>query len=327
MQQTVLVTGGAGYIGSHTCKALSESGYIPVTLDNLVYGHKWAVNWGPLIEGSLADRALVNEVLTTYNVQGIVHFAAYAYVGESMERPAKYFRNNVTDTLNLLDSAIAHGIKHFVFSSSCATYGIPRNVPIREDHPQHPVNPYGESKLFIERALHWYEIAYGLKSVALRYFNAAGADPDGSIGEAHHPETHLIPLIIQSALGHSPSVSIFGTDYATGDGTAIRDYIHVSDLAAAHVAALKYLQTENRSSALNLGTGHGHSVREVVKAVEIHSRRPVPLCEGPRRPGDPPELVADASRAEKELGWHTKFSDLETIIKTAWTWHSTHVEK
>ncbi len=327
MQKTILVTGGAGYIGSHTCKALAEAGYLPVALDNLVHGPKWAVKWGPLVEGDLADRSLIDRVFATYDIQGVIHFAAYAYVGESMEKPAKYFHNNVVGTLNLLDSIIANDINYFVFSSTCATYGIPNQIPISEDHPQKPVNPYGDSKLFIEKTLRWYDIAYGLKAAILRYFNAAGADPDGLIGEAHHPETHLIPLVIQAALDATASVAIYGTDYATLDGTAIRDYIHVSDLATAHVAALEYLRVRQSSNQFNLGTGRGHSVREVISAIQKYSGRSISIQESPRRPGDPPVLVADASKADKELGWQPTESDLDTIIRTAWDWHSRQVEK
>jgi UDP-glucose-4-epimerase GalE len=327
VQKTILVTGGAGYIGSHTCKALAEAGYLPVALDNLVHGPKWAVKWGPLVEGDLADRSLIDRVFATYDIQGVIHFAAYAYVGESMEKPAKYFHNNVVGTLNLLDSIIANDINYFVFSSTCATYGIPNQIPISEDHPQKPVNPYGDSKLFIEKTLRWYDIAYGLKAAILRYFNAAGADPDGLIGEAHHPETHLIPLVIQATLDASASVALYGTDYATLDGTAIRDYIHVSDLATAHVAALEYLRVRQSSNQFNLGTGRGHSVREVISAIQKYSGRSISIQESPRRPGDPPVLVADASKADKELGWQPTDSDLDTIIRTAWDWHSRQVEK
>lgn len=327
MQKTILVTGGAGYIGSHTCKALSDAGYLPIALDSLVHGYKWAVKWGPLVEGDLSDRSLIDRVFATYDIQAVIHFAAYAYVGESMEKPARYFHNNVIGTLNLLDGVIASNIKYFVFSSTCATYGIPNQIPISEDHSQKPVNPYGESKLFIEKTLRWYEIAYGLKAVILRYFNAAGADPDGLIGEAHQPETHLVPLAIQAALGESASVAIFGTDYPTQDGTAIRDYIHVSDLATAHVAALEHLKTGHSSGQFNLGTGRGHSVREVISAVQKRAGRSVPVQQSPRRPGDPPELVADASKAKNELRWHPEVSDLDTIIETAWEWHSRYIEK
>lgn len=321
MQHAVLVTGGAGFIGSHTCKKLAETGYTPVTLDNLIYGHRSAVKWGPLVKGDLADTALLLDVLCDYRIEAVVHFAAYAYVGESMREPGKYFRNNVVNTLNLLDALVASGVRHIVFSSTCATYGIPTQVPITEQHSQHPVNPYGESKLFVERALNWYEAAHDLRSVALRYFNAAGAEPDGSLGEDHDPETHLIPLVIQAALGLRDWIEIYGTDYETPDGTAIRDYIHVTDLADAHVRALDYLLDGGSSTALNLGTGQGYSVREIIAAVEQIGSVPVPVREGPRRQGDPPVLVADPAKARHVLGWRPVFSDLTTMIETALQWH------
>lgn len=320
MSKPVLVTGGAGYIGSHTCKILAQSGFLPVTYDNLVYGHEWAVKWGPFIEGDLADKELLSKTIEDFKIHSVIHFAAYAYVGESMQEPDKYFRNNVINTLNLLEVLREKSIRNIVFSSTCATYGLPDTVPMDENHRQNPVNPYGESKLFIEKALHWHDVAYGLKSVVLRYFNAAGADPDTEIGEDHDPETHLIPLIIQSALGQRPHVEIFGTDYATADGTAIRDYIHVSDLADAHVRALQYLQNGSESIALNLGTGTGSSVREVITAVEKNACCSVPFKESPRRAGDPPALVADAARAKQILGWEASYSDLNFLIKTALDW-------
>ena len=321
MKRHILVTGGAGYIGSHACKALAGAGWTPVTFDNLVYGHPWAVKWGPLVRGDLLDTAMLKEALRAYEISAVMHFAAFAYVGESMRDPGKYFRNNVAGTISLLDATVAAGVRHVVFSSTCATYGMPEILPIGEDHPQRPVNPYGESKLFIERALRWYETAHGLKSVSLRYFNAAGADPDGEIGEDHDPETHLIPLVIQTALGQRTHVDIYGTDYPTPDGTAFRDYIHVSDLATAHVAALDYLADGNPSVALNLGTGHGHSVREIIAQVERQSGRPVPARETPRRLGDPHMLVAARGAAGELLGWHPRQSDLATMVRTAWRWH------
>jgi UDP-glucose-4-epimerase GalE len=324
--RSVLVTGGAGYIGSHTCKALAQAGLTPVTLDNLVYGHRQAVKWGPFIEGDLADRALLEQVMREHAVQAVIHFAAYAYVGESMQQPGKYFANNVVNTLNLLDAMHSAGVQHIVFSSTCATYGLPERVPIDEQHPQKPVNPYGESKLFVERALRWYEVAHGLKWAALRYFNAAGADAEGEIGEDHTPETHLIPLIIQAALGMRSHVEVFGTDYATPDGTAIRDYIHVTDLGDAHVKAVEYLFGGGSSVALNLGTGRGYSVREVISSVERVSGRPVPTRNAPRRPGDPPELVANAAQAGQQLGWYPQHSSLENITRTAWVWHQAERE-
>ena len=320
MSNTVLVTGGAGYIGSHTCKILAQSGFQPVTYDNLVYGHREAVKWGPFVEGDLADKELLAKIIDDFDIQSVIHFAAYAYVGESMQHPGKYFRNNVINALNLLEVMQAKQIKKMVFSSTCATYGIPDTVPIDENHAHNPVNPYGESKLFFEKSMHWHDVAHGLKSVALRYFNAAGADPDAEIGEDHTPETHLIPLVIESALGQRSHVEIYGTDYATEDGSAVRDYIHVLDLADAHVRALQYLQNRGESVALNLGTGSGSSVREVIAAVEKNSGRQVPFKESPRRAGDPPVLVAKADKARQVLGWQAQFSDLDNIVKTALAW-------
>ena len=315
----VLVTGGAGYIGSHTAKALSKDGIDPVVFDNLSRGHAEAVKWGPLVNGDLCEPQSIRRALSDYRIEAVIHFAAYAYVGESVQEPRKYFENNVANSLHLLDAMLDAGVKRIVFSSTCATYGLPERLPIREDHPQRPVNPYGEAKLFVERAMQWYERAYGLQWVALRYFNAAGADLDGEIGEVHSPETHLIPLAAQAALGGAP-LRIFGTDYPTRDGTAIRDYIHVSDLADAHVKALHYLEAEGKSAAFNLGTGRGYSVREVVNAVSRISRRSVPLVEAARRAGDPPELVADASVANAALDWQCRNSDLDTICETALNW-------
>lgn len=317
----VLVTGGAGYIGSHTCKALAAAGYSPVALDNLVHGHRWAVRWGPLEQADLADRDALEQVLRRHDIGAVVHFAAFAYVGESMADPGKYFRNNVANTLNLLEAMRATNVGRIVFSSTCATYGVPDTVPIAEDHPQRPVNPYGEAKLFIERALHWHGVAHGLRWMALRYFNAAGADPDGEIGEDHDPETHLIPLAIETALGRRRELQVMGTDYPTRDGTAIRDYIHVTDLADAHVRALRHLEANGASCALNLGTGRGYSVREVIAMVERVGGRPVNARNAPRRAGDPPALVAAPGRARELLGWEPRWSTLETIVQTAYRWH------
>ena len=324
MKANILVTGGAGYIGSHTCKALADAGYTPVTLDNLVYGHKWAVKWGPLIEGDLADRTLIRDVLEEYRIEAVIHFAAYAYVGESMLEPGKYFRNNVVNTINLLDAMVEHDVGRIVFSSTCATYGTPEHIPIDEQHPQRPVNPYGETKLIIERALHWYSGAYGIRAAALRYFNAAGADPEAGIGEDHDPETHLIPLVIETALGRRPHVEIYGTDYPTPDGSAVRDYIHVADLATAHVQALEKLKSGSENLFLNLGTGTGYSVKEVIAMVEQVSGRGVTARMSPRRPGDPAELVAANGQAGEKLGWTPQHSDLENIIETALRWHEMH---
>ncbi len=317
----VLVTGGAGYIGSHTAKVLARSGFEPIVLDNLSSGHRWAVKWGPLIEGDLGDSTLLREVIKTHRVEAVVHFAGFAYVGESMQRPRQYFRNNVTYTLSLLDAMTDLCLKHIVFSSSCATYGIPASVPIREEQVQSPINPYGESKRMVERILAWYGEAYGLRWTALRYFNAAGADPNGELGEDHSPETHLIPLAIQAALGEKPALEIYGTDYPTPDGTAIRDYTHVMDLAEAHVAALQHMLKSRESAAINLGTGSGHSVRQVIATVKRVSGRRVPIHEAQRRAGDPPELVADPAKAKELLGWQPRYSSLESIVQTAWNWH------
>ena len=321
MTRSVLVTGGAGYIGSHACKLLARTGYRPVVFDNLSRGHREAVRWGPLVEGHLADREKLVAALREYQISAVMHFAALAYVGESVSDPAGYYRNNLGGSLSLLDAMRDVGVDNIVFSSTCATYGIPSEVPIRETLPQLPVNPYGETKLAIERALHWYGQAYGLRSVSLRYFNAAGADPEGEIGELHDPETHLIPLVLQAALGQRLQIDIYGTDYPTPDGTAIRDYIHVQDLAEAHLRALEHLGAGRASAALNLGTGRGHSVREVIRVAEAVSGRPVPCRETGRRPGDPPALVADPSLAAELLGWRAHVSEIETIIRTALAWH------
>jgi UDP-arabinose 4-epimerase len=320
MSQSVLVTGGAGYIGSHACKALALAGYVPVTYDNLSRGHRHAVRWGPLVEGDVADRAAVASAMRTHGVSSVMHFAAFAYVGESGTDPALYYRNNVVGTLALLDAMREAGVNRIVFSSTCATYGLPEKMPIAETTPQRPVNPYGETKLAIERVLHWYGQAYGLRSVALRYFNASGCDRGGEIGEEHDPETHLIPLVLRAALGSAGPVLIFGTDYPTEDGTAIRDYIHVEDLASAHVRAIQYLAEGGASTALNLATGRGYSVREIIAAVARAAGREVPQREAPRRPGDPPALVADPSLAKSVLGWHAECSDLDTVIRTALAW-------
>lgn len=321
MSQSVLVTGGAGYIGSHACKVLARAGHHPIVFDNLSRGHREAVRWGPLVEGDLADRAWLVAAIETHRVSAVMHFAAYAYVGESVADPAGYYCNNLVGTLSLLEAMRETRVDKIVFSSTCATYGIPEVVPIRETAPQLPVNPYGETKLAIERALHWYRQAYGLRSISLRYFNAAGADPEGEIGELHEPETHLVPLVLQTALGQRSHVDIYGTDYPTADGTAIRDYIHVEDLAEAHLCALDHLCAGGEGAALNLGTGYGHSVREVIAAAEAISGRSIARQEAARRPGDAPVLVADPGRAAEQLGWRARCSDLQTIIRTAFAWH------
>jgi UDP-arabinose 4-epimerase len=327
MALSILVTGGAGYIGSHACKALARAGYNPVVFDNLSRGHREAVRWGPLIKGNLADRDMLVSALIRHEVTAVMHFAAHAYVGESVANPAMYYRNNLGGSLALVEAMRETRVDKVVFSSTCATYGIPADTPIRESAPQLPVNPYGETKLAIERALHWYGEAYGLRSVSLRYFNAAGADSEGEIGELHEPETHLVPLVLQTALAQRPHVDIYGTDYPTADGTAIRDYIHVEDLAEAHLRALEHLCAGGASTALNLGTGHGHSVREIIAAAESVCGRPISRRETTRRPGDPPVLVADPSRASEQLGWRAHRSDLQTIIRTAYAWHERYAAK
>jgi len=318
----VLVTGGAGYIGSHTAKALAQAGHEPIVLDNFSSGHRWAVKWGPLAEGELADSKLVHTTLKEERIEAVLHFAASIAVGESVKEPQKYFWNNVVNTLRLLDAMLDAGVKQIVFSSSAAVYGNPQQVPTPEEHLTHCVNPYGDTKLMMERALHWYGRAYDLGWIALRYFNAAGADSEGELGEAHNPETHLIPLVMQAALGRRPCIEVYGTDYPTPDGTAIRDYIHVADLADAHVRALNYIAAGGASQAINLGTGRGHSVREVINAVGRISERPVPVHEAPRRAGDAPILVAGADRAGRLLGWKPIRSELETIVQSAWKWHA-----
>lgn len=314
----VLVVGGAGYIGSHTAKTLKKAGHTPVVFDNLSTGHRWAVRWGPLVEADLTDKNAVLQTLHDHQIDAVIHFAANAYVGESMQSPAKYFRNNVANMLNLLEAMHESNNQPIVFSSSCTTYGIPERVPISEDFPQSAISPYGESKLMGEKMLKWFGECYGMGWVALRYFNASGADPEGEIGEVHDPETHLIPLVIDAALSKRPPVKIFGTDYPTPDGTAIRDYIHVMDLADAHVRALRYLLEGGPSTAFNLGTGKGHSVREVIAAVEQVGGRKVSAEEAPRRAGDPPALVADPTKARTVLGWEASYTDIYRIVETAW---------
>ncbi|MCL4541430.1 MAG: UDP-glucose 4-epimerase GalE [Chloroflexi bacterium] len=320
----VFITGGAGYIGSHTTQQIAAAGFEPIIFDNFSTGHRWAVRWGPLATGDLRDRQQIQAALAEYRPEAVMHFAANAYVGESVQNPRKYFQNNVAGSLNLLDAMVDTGVRYLIFSSSCTTYGLPQRLPLTEDHPQHVVSPYGESKLFVEHAMRWYAEPYGLHYAALRYFNAAGADPDGNIGEVHDPETHLIPLAIQAALGQRPPLEVFGNDYPTPDGTAIRDYVHVVDLAAAHVLALQYLLDGGENIAVNLGTGRGYSVQEVIHMVEQVGGRPVPTRQGPRRPGDPPALVADATRAALLLHWKPRYSDLASIVQTAWNWHAAH---
>src|SRR5262245_14841874 len=318
----VLVTGGGGYIGSHTAKALAAAGHLPVSLDTLERGYRWAVRWGPLVQADVGDRPALEAALSEHRIEAVIHFAAYAYVGESMAQPDRYFRNNVAGTLHLLEALRERGIGHVVFSSSCATYGLPSRVPIVEEEPQVPVSPYGESKLMAERMIAWYARAFGLAATALRYFNAAGADPDGELGECHRPETHLIPLAIAAAQGRMAHLEIYGTDYPTPDGTAVRDYVHVADLADAHVRALERPGAAGAMRVYNVGAGQGTSVRQVVAMVERVTGRTVPRVESGRRPGDPPELLAETGKVERELGWRPSRSSLETIVRSAWAWHT-----
>lgn len=316
----ILVTGGAGYIGSHYALLERERGSEVLVLDNLAYGHPEAVRDAPLIVGDLADRALLDRVFSNYSIESVVHFAAYAYVGESVTDPGKYYSNNVAGTLNLLNAMRDHNVRRLIFSSTCATYGNPEYVPIDEAHPQNPINPYGESKHFCEKMMQAFDLAHRLRFTALRYFNAAGADPEGRIGESHDPEPHLIPLVLEVAKGVRDSVTIFGTDYDTPDGSAIRDYIHISDLAHAHALALDRLRLGEPSAAYNLGTEKGYSVREVINLSERITGRPIKSVEGARRPGDPAMLIAASAKARADLEWRPQFENLEKTIRTAWNW-------
>jgi UDP-glucose 4-epimerase len=321
---TILVTGGAGYIGSHAVLALQQAGYTVLVLDNLVYGHRDLVEQvlqAELIVGDTSDRALLDQVFATHDIAAVMHFAAYAYVGESVTDPAKYYQNNVVGTLTLLEAMLAASVNKFVFSSTCATYGVPKTVPIPEEHPQQPINPYGASKLMVERILADFDTAYGLKSVCFRYFNAAGADPEGRLGEDHNPENHILPLVLMTALGKRESVSIFGTDYPTPDGTCIRDYIHVSDLATAHLLGLEYLLQGGQSEVFNLGNGSGFSVRQVIEVAQQITGKSIPAVEHDRRPGDPPSLIGSGDKARSRLGWQPQYSSLHDILTHAWQWH------
>ena len=319
----VLVTGGAGYIGSVAVDDLARRGETVVVLDNLVYGHREAVADGvPFYEGSIGDKELIKKIVTEHSVDACMHYSAYAYVGESVEQPAKYYENNFVETLHLLDALRESGVNKFIFSSTCATYGVPQYVPIDEKHPQWPINPYGWTKLMVERALADYDHAYGLKYVALRYFNAAGASD--CCGEDHDPETHLIPLVLKAAMGKIANVKVFGTDYDTPDGTAVRDYIHISDLSSAHLLALDHLRAGKQSEFINLGNGNGYSVKQVIDTARKVTGRDVPFENAPRRAGDPPQLVGDSRKAREILGWKPQFAELEKIIESAWAWHQTH---
>ncbi len=315
----ILVVGGAGYIGSHTVRHLLDAGYECVVVDNLIYGHELAVDKrAHFVNADLMDKSSLESVFQAYNIEAVIHFAAFAYVGESVEHPQKYYQNNVVGTINLLDVMLAHQVKKIVFSSTCATYGEPQYTPIDENHPQHPINPYGKTKLMIEEVFQDYHKAYGLKYMALRYFNAAGCAHDATLGESHTPETHLIPLVLKAIKGERPTISIFGTDYDTKDGTCIRDYIHVEDLATAHRLAMEKLDTY--SGYINLGTGIGVSVKEIITAAEQITGLPCPTVIAPRRPGDPAKLFADNKKATQILNWHPKYTKITDILTTAWAW-------
>jgi UDP-glucose 4-epimerase len=320
----ILVTGGAGYIGSHAVRLFLSRGHDVWVYDNLSEGHRRAVPAERLIVADLNEVQRLDHALLLHRIEAVVHFAAFTYVGESVRDPGKYYQNNLVNTLNLLECLRRHQVGRFVFSSTAATYGVPERVPIAEDEAQRPINPYGASKLAVERALADYAAAYGWGYAALRYFNAAGASPDGSIGEDHDPETHLIPLVLQAVLGRWPHIEVFGTDYPTPDGTCVRDYIHVEDLAEAHLLALEALQP-GKGLHYNLGIGRGYSVREVIRTAEEVTGKPVQVKEGPRRPGDPPVLVASSDRIQRELGWRPHYTELRAIVETAWNWHRTHL--
>lgn len=317
----ILIVGGAGYIGSHLNKEISKKGIETVIFDNLSYGHRDFIKWGTYEQGDLGNIENIRSVFRKYPIEAVMHFAAFTYVGESVEDPQKYYMNNVKNTLNLLQVMLEENVKYFVFSSTCATYGNPVEIPITENHPQNPINPYGKGKLMVETVLKDYSDAYGLKYASLRYFNAAGADPDGEIGELHDPETHLIPLILDVAAGKREDVKIFGTDYDTPDGTCIRDYIHVTDLAEAHILALEYLQKGSESDVFNLGNGNGFSVKEVIETAKEVTGKDIKAVEADRRPGDPPVLVGSSKKAKETLNWNPKYDELSKIIETAWKWH------
>jgi UDP-arabinose 4-epimerase len=318
--KTILVTGGAGFVGSHACKALAKAGYQPVVFDNLERGHSWAVKWGPLERGDIRNESDLHRAFEVWRPWAVMHFAAYAYVGESSAEPLKYYDTNVGGTTKLLKACVAFECNKFVFSSSCATYGIPDHLPITENDPQRPANPYGHTKLAVERMLQEAEAAHGLRSVTLRYFNAAGADPEGELGELHEPETHLIPLVLFAAMGRLPAIEIFGNDYPTFDGTCVRDYVHVSDLAAAHTAAVEWLATGKPSNSFNLGNGRGYSVAEVIRTVEQVTGATVKVEIRPRRAGDPPNLVSDSTKARTLLCWKPNCTQLHQQIDHAYQW-------
>lgn len=317
----ILIVGGAGYIGSHVNKYLDEHGYKTIVFDNLARGHRELVKWGKFVQGDLLNKKSIDTIFQENPIDAVMHFAAFAYVGESVVDPASYYLNNVAGTMNLLESMREHGVNKLIFSSTCSIYGGLGKIPITEDQLKHPINPYGQSKLMVENILRDYDAAYGLRHVCLRYFNAAGADPDAEIGEWHEPETHLIPLVIDAASGINPHITMFGTDYDTPDGTCIRDYIHVTDLAIAHVLSLEYLLNGGGSNYFNLGNKIGISVKEVIEMVKAVSGLDVPVVYGDRRPGDPAVLIGSSEKIMKELGWRPNFGSLERIVQTAFQWH------
>jgi len=317
----ILVTGGAGYIGSHAVKELQKCGYSSLVLDNLSCGHRELVKCGEFIEGDLEDGALLESIFSRNSIDAVMHFAAHAYVDESVRHPRKYYKNNVGNTLRLIDLMIRAGVSKIVFSSTCATYGNAEKTVITEDHPQNPINPYGRSKVMVEQILRDYDKAYGMRSVIFRYFNAAGADPEGEIGEWHEPETHLLPLILDVAAGNRECLEMYGTDYETPDGTCVRDYVHVTDIARAHILGLQFLQAGNNSDVFNLGNGQGFSVRQLIESAERVTGRKIKVIVGRRRPGDPARLVGSSEKARTILGWETQFPALEPIVETAWNWH------
>ena len=326
LMKNILVIGGAGYIGSHMCKRLAQSGYQPIVLDSLVTGHREAVKWGTFVNGSLDDSVMLKQILEQHSIAAVMHFAAFCYVGESVNNPAVYYQNNVVATISLLQSMIETNVKIFIFSSSSATYGEPIEIPISEKHPQNPINPYGRTKLMVEQIINDFSDAYGLSSVALRYFNAAGADPDGELGEDHRPETHLIPLVLQAALGRKQDIKVFGNDYATKDGTCIRDYIHINDLASAHLLALERLLNGHSGENYNLGNGDGYSVLEVIETAQKVTGKLIPFEISDRRSGDPAVLIGSSRKAMYELGWKPKYAELDVIIEHAWNWHRNNPE-
>jgi len=324
---SILVIGGAGYIGSHMVKLLATSGTDVITLDNLSCGYRDAVQYGEFVEGNLGDPAVLDHVFSNHSIEAVMHFAAFIEVGESVRDPARYYKNNVLNTVILLDAMIQHGIGNFIFSSTAAIFGEPEYTPIDEKHSMNPINPYGRTKLMVEHILQDYDSAYGLKSTCLRYFNAAGADPDGELGERHNPETHLIPLILQAASGRREDIKVFGNDYPTDDGTCVRDYIHINDLCKAHSLALKHMQQTGSSARYNLGNGKGFSVQQVIDTTRKVTGRDFKVTQDQRRPGDPAVLVADSELAQQELGWQAEHTELESIIETAWNWETEFLSK